>query len=590
MVMTRSSWSTNATMLTMHVRGASGGHPYRDRNSIMLAAQGRTWITIPGKDIGGWAMNTLLIDGAEQTATTPARVVDFADEPNATFMTGDAKYCWDWVWRNADHTTQDNPITRTNLLDNSVDTGLSWKLVEQRFNDFAFTKSEQDIYKRPLSYNAHWIAVDGILSPVMRQVNTPVLKSFRTAGLVRGSRPYVLVVDDTQRDPMPTRYDWNVTLPEDVVEAKPFKGSSGEHDIVLAGKGSLDGEGLIKTGEPALLLRILACAGKRLPTSLGLREKANVLSLRTVAASPDFKILLYAFRAGDPLPKTTWNLSRTKVSIDFPEQNDVVRFTPSPSGKTDVMITRRGDTLVSLNKSPAPFVDPDSDALTERLKRIPACLALLRKQNYDPAKQNGFLAGWDFEKTVDGVFPALLGSSGTAGAIPLDNRQWTTGMNGRQAVAVGEKSLQASLDFAKQSKEKTFTVACWVKTKSGPFMGGVVNVEGLVGSEFIQGKLRFNVARVLNDNWPSSMLSSWTHLVFTCDGKQICAYRNGQLLSSVPCPENMKFGWGKKFSLGGKGGYGDAELSVQSISFYTTALSTEAVESLYLWGKYMPAR
>ena len=590
MLMTRSSWNTNATLLTMHVRGASGGHPYRDRNSIMLAAQGRTWITIPGKDIGGWAMNTILIDGAEQTATTPARVVDFADEAKATFMTGDAKYCWDWVWRNANNTTQGNPIVRTNLLDNSVDVGLSWKLVDQCFNDFAFTKSERDIYKRPLKYNAHWIAVDGTLSPVIRQVNSPVLKSYRTAGLVRGSRPYVLVVDDVQRDPMPARYDWNVTLPEDVVEAKLPKGSGGEYDIVLAGKASLDAEGLVKTGEPALLIRMLACEGNRLPTSLGLRERTNVLSLRTVAASPDFKILLYALRAGDPLPKTTWNSARTTVSIDFPEQKDTVRFTPSSSGKTAVVITRGGEALVSLSKTPALFVDLDSEALTEQLKRIPVSLDMLRKQNYDPSKQSDFLAGWNFEKAVDGMLPPMLGSAGTAGMLPLDNRQWTTGMNGRQALAVGEKTLQASMDFAKQNKEKTFTVACWIKTKSGPFMGGVVNVEGLVGSEFIQGTLRFNVARVLNDNWPSSMFSSWTHLVFTCDGQQVCAYRNGLLLSSVPCPENMKFNWGKKFSLGGKGGYGDAELSVQSIYFYKTAMTAEAVEHLYLWGKYMPAR
>jgi hypothetical protein len=590
MLMTRSSWSTNATMLTMHVRGASGGHPYRDRNGIMLAAQGRTWITIPGKDIGGWACNTLLMDEAEQNATTPARVVDFADEPNATFMTGDAKYCWDWVWRNADRTLQGNPITREDLLTNNVATGLSWKLVEQCFNDFAWTKSEREIYKRPLKFNAHWIAVDGTLSPVIRQVNTPVLKSFRTAGLVRGPRPYVLVVDDAQRDPLPARYDWNATLPEDVVEAKQPKGTREENDILLAGKGSLAGDGSVKTGEPVLLIRILSCAGHRLPTSLGLREKANVLSLRTEAASPEFKILLYAFRAGDRLPTTTWNSSRTSVSIDFPEQKDVIRLTPSSSGKTDVIISRRGEPLVNLSKAPAPLADPDSEALTERLKQIPSRLDRLRKQSYDPYKQTGFLAGWQFEKAVEDAVQPVPGSSVAAVAIPLENRQWVTGMNGRKALAIGEKALQASMDFAKQSKEKTFTVACWVKTKSGPFMGGVVNVEGLVGSEFIQGAFRFTVARVLNDNWPSSMFSSWTHLVFTCDGKQVCAYRNGLLLSSVPCPADMKFGWGKKFSLGGKGGYGDAEVSVQSLSFYTTSMTAEDVENLYLWGKYIPAR
>jgi hypothetical protein len=37
-------------------------------------------------------MNTVLIDEAQQSETTPARVVDYVDQPLATFMVGDAKY------------------------------------------------------------------------------------------------------------------------------------------------------------------------------------------------------------------------------------------------------------------------------------------------------------------------------------------------------------------------------------------------------------------------------------------------------------------------------------------------------------------
>ena len=68
-------------------------------------------------------------------------------------------------------------------------------------------------------------------------------------------------------------------------------------------------------------------------------------------------------------------------------------------------------------------------------------------------------------------------------------------MNGRQAVAAGPGSLAGTLDFAKGAKGQPFTVACWVKTKPNPWMGGLVNVDGIVGSEFIQGGLRVNVVR-----------------------------------------------------------------------------------------------
>ena len=189
MMMTRSSWGKNATLLTMHVRGASGGHPYPDRNGIMLAAQGRTWVTLPSKDIGPWACNTTLIDGAGQTPTTPARVVDYVDTPEATFMTGDAKYCWDWVWRTAGKNKQGADIRYEDVANDNVDTGPSWKLVDMCFNDFAFSKWARPVYSKPLKFSAHWLAPDGVLSPYMRQVNTPVMRSFRTAGIVRGPRP-----------------------------------------------------------------------------------------------------------------------------------------------------------------------------------------------------------------------------------------------------------------------------------------------------------------------------------------------------------------------------------------------------------------
>jgi hypothetical protein len=85
MMMTRSSWDQDATFLTMHVRGASGGHPYSDRNGIMLTGKGRSWVTIPSHDGQGWKCNTVLIDGREQSRSTPGRVVDFVDRPLATF-------------------------------------------------------------------------------------------------------------------------------------------------------------------------------------------------------------------------------------------------------------------------------------------------------------------------------------------------------------------------------------------------------------------------------------------------------------------------------------------------------------------------
>ena len=585
MMMTRSSWDTNATMLTMHVRGASGGHPYPDRNGIMLAAQGRTWVTIPGKDIGGWAMNTVLIDSATQTPSTPGRVVDYVDESKATFMVGDAKYCWDWVWRTAAKNKQGGDITRADVVNDNVDTAPSWHLLDQCFNDFAYTKSEREIYRRPLKFSAHWIAPDGTLSPYMRQVNMPVLKAFRTAGLVRGPHPYVLVVDDVQRDALPCRYDWNLTLAGDVIKlTKPMPIAGEATDVILAGKDSVDAAGAIKPGEPALLLRVLDGAGQP-QIEINLRDRLNLLSLHTVAAAPSFKVLLYAFRAGDPLPKTIWNSSHTTVSVAFPEQQDAISFAPSTSGKTDVLVKRGADVLARVSQPVVPLADADSAALTARLSLIPARLAALREQDYNPLKQTGFVAGWNFDRVVNGSIHPLPGSVAAAAPISLGGSKLVAGMNGCQAVATSSNSLTASLDFAKGVKGEPFTVACWLKTKPGPYMGGLVKVEGIADLSFAQGGLRVNVARALNDNWPASMLSSWTHLVFTGDGRQLCAYRNGMLIASAPLPADAPINWGKKFSFGGKAYNDDPEVVVQSLYFYQTAFTAEAVNNLYLWGR-----
>ena len=348
MMLTRSSWDKEATFLTMHVRGASGGHPYRDRNGIMLTGKGRSWVTIPhdGGQEQGWKCNTVLIDGREQTNSTPGRVVGFVDQPFATFMVGDAKYCWDWVWSSVGRTKEGKTISRDDVLGGRVNTGAGWKLVDQSFNDFAYTKVRSNALDLPLKLSPDWRAVDGVLTPAKKEVNMPVIKAFRTAGIVRGKRPYVLVVDDIQRNCLPARYDWHLLLLPDLVQVmQPMPGML-TGDIVLAGSKSLAADGRINSGEPALLVRMIDGKGQ-LSASIGptneqgepaqpnSRTKIKLLTVSSRSVSPDLKFILYAFRAGEPLPVTNWNTAG-RVAVAFPDQQDTIAFTPNPSGKTDV--------------------------------------------------------------------------------------------------------------------------------------------------------------------------------------------------------------------------------------------------------------
>ena len=43
----------------------------------------------------------------------------------------------------------------------------------------------------------------------------PVQKAFRTAGLIRGANPYVLIMDDIKKDDQAHTYDWNMMFDPD---------------------------------------------------------------------------------------------------------------------------------------------------------------------------------------------------------------------------------------------------------------------------------------------------------------------------------------------------------------------------------------
>lgn len=588
LMMTRSSWDTNATFLTMHVRGASGGHPYPDRNGMMLAAQGRRWITIPGKDIGGWAMNTVLIDEAQQSHTTPARVVDYVDQPNATFMVGDAKYSWDWVWGNATADKQGNPSTRDDVLASNVDTGATgWSLLNQTFNQFAYDPSALPVFQQTLKFSASWIAKDGILTPYKRMVNTPVLKSFRSAGLVRGPRPYVIVADDIQRDAITARYDWNATLPSDVVMVPPTLSPGLASDVVLTGSASLATNGSIRPGEPALLVRVLDAKGPPSPPSLSTRDAFKHLVIRTDAVSPDFKILIHAFRMGDPLPQTQWNAGKTEVSINFPDQADLVTFTPSASGKTNLVVTRGSSELAAVTRPVAPLIDPESDIHTAEIHQISPRLIELGNQNYNPTTQPGFLAAWNFGETVfdttlnQNAFAPLPGSIPAAAPIPAASVSLVPGMNGGLAASLATPGISAPISWGSRLAN-SFTIAFWMK----------MNVMDNDKVLFDFGGHRTLLLRHRNDslnlaalnNWyldggTASMMTSWTHLTAVFTGTQLHLYRNGQLVSSYAAtPAN--FNLFSNMKLGSLNG------AVRSVHFYSTGFTPSAVRDLYLWGKY----
>ena len=393
LMMTRSSWDTNAVMLNLHVRQANGGHPFADRNSIMVAGAGRVWAPIYGWGYQGWQNvnnGEVVIDDHQQADYTPGRMVDFVDATNATFAVGDAKYAWDWQWNRLDNWGSKGRYSEQDLATNGVKIPPGYTLEKHCINDFSYAKHDDDYLKAALGRQPDWLKIKGSVMPVSRATNYPVQFAWRTAGVVRGTHPYALVLDDIRKDDTPHDYTWYLPLEYDVQIVS--KERTGDHglDLILTGNdpGQTNAPGVgknavpplsalrdtnavIPPGQPMLLVRFLEVMNdpKVVPVTEAKEltiledepppdpkghylQRVRRLAVPVNSVEPNFKVIVYPYRQGDKLPITAWD-GTNAVTVSWPDQKDRIDFTRQLSGKTDLKITRNSDVLVSVDKEVA---------------------------------------------------------------------------------------------------------------------------------------------------------------------------------------------------------------------------------------------
>ncbi|HAI84623.1 MAG TPA: hypothetical protein DCL43_13235, partial [Chitinophagaceae bacterium] len=156
-------------------------------------------------------------------------------------------------------------------------------------------------------------------------------QAYRTVHVAKGKYPYVLVFDDAKKDEQEHQFDFNLSVPIDaeLVEAITpeivFQNSEPSlnrmSDIILS-KGPVlrdatTGKAILKKGQPLCLIRVLwrnTTYGFPVPRL----EKFQGYSLVTIPAksvSPEFRILIYPYQHGDPIPQTNWNTQRTTLTV-----------------------------------------------------------------------------------------------------------------------------------------------------------------------------------------------------------------------------------------------------------------------------------
>jgi hypothetical protein len=362
LMMTRSGWSgPDEVMLNMHTRQANGGHPFADRNAIMLAGAGRVW-SPSGYATFTTAENSVVdIDGKTQSVYGPGRMIDFKDTPQVTYAVGDASYSWDWEWKQLDRPK--GVYTIDDVRAGAVKVPSGWEPETRCVNDFSMLKLPYDYLNTPMFQQAHWILPAGALRPVVRQACYPVARSIRTSALVRGKHPFALIVDDIQKDDAVHHYDWTFTLERDIQITAIRKTSGREMDILLTGddprqensydrKGAANLPGLregpaVPQGQPMLLVLVLNRTGsgadpavEMLPNQTDAKKYGPIrrLVIPCDSVSPEFKVLLYPYRQGADLPVTHWSDDRSQVEIAWPDQHNSARFAAGEGGRTIVEI------------------------------------------------------------------------------------------------------------------------------------------------------------------------------------------------------------------------------------------------------------
>jgi len=338
----RSSWADDAVHLTFRCRTDKYflGHMHPDVNSFELWANGREWFIDPGKYAGQNDLHaTVLIDGIGGGGclnwwtwpSLPGIFESFTSSDQLVMGVGNAKPFYDYTPHQPQGPPKAEPRRTAPALKSEpvVDHGLRWR-------DFIYRddgKSPVPYWReKPVGYDFGYMSGQ---APIYSY--NPVLRARRTAALVRGMHPFVIIADDIQKDDAPHRYTWIANMPrrdEIVVE------SQDQTSMVLRHKDD-------DTGGARLLVKVLSCKGK---PKLELEEFVIETSSTPVTrmaitvddvVRPDFVVMLYPFDAGsDPLPDVSH--AQGGITVQIGNQTNLLRIKQAADGQREMEAVTAG--------------------------------------------------------------------------------------------------------------------------------------------------------------------------------------------------------------------------------------------------------
>jgi hypothetical protein len=319
LLVTRSDWSENAMYLHYDARSDAYylGHDNADRGTFTLSALGRSWV--PDRAWGTYLYaedHALMhIDGhSEQFKAPSVKFLHNETGDNVTVSAADLKCAYDYQWSPAwptNTTTYPSPWVHEDNGPRAV----GWPGNEDwlpatlyGLPDFAFAGSY--MWRRP-----HPDIVGG------------VEKYFRTMVMVRGTSPYVLLIDDVKKDSSSHLYESYIPLEGDI-SLLSFSGN----DIIVgdtAGKRLLFR--VIEAGGP-IAAHVEDYLNSKTDTDHPTGHPARRLIIGCTVVAPNLKIMIWPLMSGQSLPLTT--LSNGIFDFKRGTQQDRLFFYMGTEGRT----------------------------------------------------------------------------------------------------------------------------------------------------------------------------------------------------------------------------------------------------------------
>jgi hypothetical protein len=375
-MITRSSWDPKALYLNYLNRAVRGGHQYSDRGHFSIYADGRYWgIYRKLRQVGDQYLprsrSLILIDG-EGSTLAPGKCIAFEDQPGGTFEVSDLKPTYDYLANSLVHVKDRSKIVMLPFSDNYFrlhPSPMPWMDLPLDAGPDWYTSRKPNLWG--LDTGNHVAAKNDEPPPsvLWHQAEIPVKKAFRTAGLVRGVHPYVLIIDDIQKDDQTRDYSWGLTIADDVVLGQFAHDSDRDHyrlDVTLDESPNSTAEKIAEEGElfalnhdRHMMIRVLdgANVDPEHPAEIETISDDNgatkpitfpKLCIHSKSSDPHFKMLLVPFTTGQALPTTSWNAEKTVLKIQWADQTDTITFSAAAGGRTGVEIERNGKSLLNL--------------------------------------------------------------------------------------------------------------------------------------------------------------------------------------------------------------------------------------------------